>query len=392
MRLRDFEAIKSGAFDQSHVAGLTHCFYRYPARFSPAFVGKAIEAFSAPGDVILDPFVGGGTTLVEAMARGRIGVGSDLNELAIFVSSAKTTILTSLEQTAVTAWIHTVTPKLSYRAVLPLTLQQDHAQTRNLTLARARPIKKVLAYALASITDLPTPSSQRFARCVLLNVSQWALHNRKHSPSLQCFRERLTDTCDDMLAGMRELERRSLGPRLAAKQVLHHGSAKQLGGLAPFAEGLRATLVVTSPPYPGIHVLYHRWQVDGRKETGAPYWIAGCLDGQGESYYNFGARRRDALRTYFVHAKESMGATRACMRRGATIVQLIAFSEPDTQLRRYLRMMAEAGFAEVRGVDSGRRAARFRRLRRTVPSRAWHASQKGSTGSSREVVLIHRAD
>ena len=40
-------------------------------------------------------------------------------------------------------------------------------------------------------------------------------------------------------------------------------------------------LVLTSPPYPGVHVLYHRWQVQGRRETPAPFWIvtAASLDG-----------------------------------------------------------------------------------------------------------------
>lgn len=43
------------------ICGLTHNFYRYPARFSPALVRAAIRAFTKPGDLILDPFVGGGT-------------------------------------------------------------------------------------------------------------------------------------------------------------------------------------------------------------------------------------------------------------------------------------------------------------------------------------------
>ena len=41
-------------------------------------------------------------------------------------------------------------------------------------------------------------------------------------------------------------------------------------------------LVVTSPPYPGVHVLYHRWQVDGRKEAPLPFMIANKLDGAGQ--------------------------------------------------------------------------------------------------------------
>jgi hypothetical protein len=34
------------------VSGLTHDFYRYPARFSPLFARAAIEAFSKPGDTL----------------------------------------------------------------------------------------------------------------------------------------------------------------------------------------------------------------------------------------------------------------------------------------------------------------------------------------------------
>ena len=50
------------------VVGYTHNFYRYPARFSPLFARATIEAFSRSGDVVLDPFMGGATTLVEARA------------------------------------------------------------------------------------------------------------------------------------------------------------------------------------------------------------------------------------------------------------------------------------------------------------------------------------
>lgn len=81
--LASLNAIKQGAFDQCRVAGLTHRFYRYPARFSPSFVSSAIECFSSPGDLVLDPYMGGGTTMVEALVRGRFGVGIDLNSLAV---------------------------------------------------------------------------------------------------------------------------------------------------------------------------------------------------------------------------------------------------------------------------------------------------------------------
>src|SRR5690349_10231503 len=83
----------AGARDPSPVSGLTHNFYRYPARFSPSFVRSAVEAFTSPGDWVLDPFVGGGTTVVEALSQGRNSVGVDISSLATFISEAKTAIL-----------------------------------------------------------------------------------------------------------------------------------------------------------------------------------------------------------------------------------------------------------------------------------------------------------
>ena len=64
-----FNKFSDAVINSDPVAGLTHNFYRYPARFSPEFAKQAILAFSKPDDLVLDPFMGGGTTLVEALAN-----------------------------------------------------------------------------------------------------------------------------------------------------------------------------------------------------------------------------------------------------------------------------------------------------------------------------------
>lgn len=53
----------------------THEFYRYPARFTPEVARAAIDAFTEPGELVLDPFVGGGTTLVSVWWRRPHGSG-----------------------------------------------------------------------------------------------------------------------------------------------------------------------------------------------------------------------------------------------------------------------------------------------------------------------------
>ena len=87
------DRLKLAVREKENISGLTHNFYRYPARFSPKFVREVIEIFSKHGDVILDPFVGGGTTLVEALARNRHSIGFDVSPIASFVSLAKTTLI-----------------------------------------------------------------------------------------------------------------------------------------------------------------------------------------------------------------------------------------------------------------------------------------------------------
>src|SRR5437016_5046917 len=79
----------AAARDLDPVRGLTHGFYKYPARFSPLFVRAAIETFTSPTDFILDNHVGGGTTLVEGLALGRNAIGVDISALASFVASVK---------------------------------------------------------------------------------------------------------------------------------------------------------------------------------------------------------------------------------------------------------------------------------------------------------------
>jgi DNA modification methylase len=70
-----------------------HSFHRYFGKLIPGIPAFAIETFTKPGQVVLDPFSGSGTSVVEARERGRIGIGVDLNPLASFVAKIKTTPL-----------------------------------------------------------------------------------------------------------------------------------------------------------------------------------------------------------------------------------------------------------------------------------------------------------
>jgi DNA methylase len=76
--------------DQQRLWGHSlHPMCSYLASFPAALAHAFIARWSRPGDVVLDPFSGRGTTPLQACAEGRIGVGNDLNPFAHVLTAAK---------------------------------------------------------------------------------------------------------------------------------------------------------------------------------------------------------------------------------------------------------------------------------------------------------------
>lgn len=55
----------------------------YRGNFAPQIPRNLILLYTEPGEVVLDPFVGSGTTLIECKLLGRKGIGVDINPCAI---------------------------------------------------------------------------------------------------------------------------------------------------------------------------------------------------------------------------------------------------------------------------------------------------------------------
>lgn len=70
---------------------ITHGYYTYPAKFIPQLASRLINELSNEHDIVIDPFMGSGTTIVEAIVNKRIGVGTDINDIAYLVAKVKTT-------------------------------------------------------------------------------------------------------------------------------------------------------------------------------------------------------------------------------------------------------------------------------------------------------------
>lgn len=66
-----------------------HSICPYFAMFPETFARRNLMAWSKPGDIVLDPFCGRGTAILESLLNGRRGIGCDLNPVAFCLSRAK---------------------------------------------------------------------------------------------------------------------------------------------------------------------------------------------------------------------------------------------------------------------------------------------------------------
>ena len=68
----------------------THGLHEYKGKFNPQIAKSLLNIFGVhPGDRVLDPFCGSGTTLIECAHTGIRAFGTDLNPLAIYIANAK---------------------------------------------------------------------------------------------------------------------------------------------------------------------------------------------------------------------------------------------------------------------------------------------------------------
>ncbi len=363
------------------ISGHTHNFYGYPARFSPLFVREVIRQYSRPGEVVFDPFMGGGTTVVEALAQGRKALGVDLNSLAHFVSTVKTTPLSASDVILLREWLADVVVARR-RGIAPKSEPVPNLPWR---------LQRVWADLLEQSSWLPLERQRQFTRCALLKTAQSEIDGKGTIPSSSKTVEKYAAHVQEMMNGLEEFvsscnDHGVRKDKIRQNRVLLCRSTDGAETDSRLNGFPKPTLVVTSPPYPAVHILYHRWQVLGRRETPAPYWLAAQKDGHGASHYTFGSRSALGLENYFLNAEKTFRSVRQIVASDAVIVQLVAFSDAKAQLPKYLAAMNLAGFVEhcPTGLPVNRR------VWRDVPNRKWYCNNGKAQDSAKEVVLFHR--
>lgn len=82
------------SFREANTKEYTHCYHTYPAMMIPQVARTLIQEYRPEGkcNLLFDPYMGSGTSLVEASIANMNSVGTDLNPLARLIAKAKTTI------------------------------------------------------------------------------------------------------------------------------------------------------------------------------------------------------------------------------------------------------------------------------------------------------------
>ena len=102
MRLQNLDKQKekkfkdtSWDFRNEYTKSSNHGFHTYPAMMIPQIARRLIELYGKDKKVLLDPFVGSGTALLEATLHKNFKktYGIDINPLALLISKVKTTLI-----------------------------------------------------------------------------------------------------------------------------------------------------------------------------------------------------------------------------------------------------------------------------------------------------------
>ncbi len=92
IKYRLYRLLKSDLnFHQEGSSELSHNFHSFPAKFPPQLPRLFIRELTNIGDKVLDPMMGSGTAVLEACAANRVGLGFDIDPLAVLLTQVKVT-------------------------------------------------------------------------------------------------------------------------------------------------------------------------------------------------------------------------------------------------------------------------------------------------------------
>ncbi len=252
---------------QNHA--FTHGFHAYPGRFPPQLVQTLLRPLKPEGEFkLFDPFMGGGTTLVEGMCKGFEVVGNDLNAMAGLVAGERCRLRTPSENREVLALVKEIRERIIER--------QDKSQKKlirraNISWLRSHYAPHLfveLLYWIDEIDKLPNAPIRATLRMVFCDLvfkfSNGALvdpsEERKTPPLPKGAVSRwIVARTEELLKNQQTFNLKM--PRQTKKATLF---TEDFISFTELPEG-SIDLIITAPPAPGswdyyeYHLLQFKW-------------------------------------------------------------------------------------------------------------------------------------
>ena len=232
----------------------SHNFHAFAAKFPPQLPRLFIEGLTAPGEVVLDPMMGSGTTLLEAYLLDRQAIGYDLDPLAIQQSQVNITWINPelLTRTAYDLIVQAKTWLATAKD--PAQLLHDRYTPKAVEFIQYWFLPETQLQLLAliqAIEELPEGPVRHFMEVTFssiivtksggVSMARDLAHSRPH----RVINKTPRDAVQQFEARVRKNIRSIAAlPRKEHLPIIRQGDARQLS-----LEDNSVDLVVTSPPY-----------------------------------------------------------------------------------------------------------------------------------------------
>jgi SAM-dependent methyltransferase len=245
-----------------------HDWYRFVLSFPPHLVRYYIERLGIkPGDCVLDPFCGTGTTLVECKKLGIQSVGLEANPMACFASRVKvewqvdpcgladhacSIAERAMEQLDAAGIDDETLPLFSVKRRAPPVLRSLPAEAANLLLKDSispLPLHKVLVL-LETLNQAPNSHFDSHERLALAKAAVFSASNLEFGPEVGVGPPKPdAPVVSSWLSGVRAIaaDLKLLRKAASVKACVHLADSRCLWNVL---EPNSVDAVITSPPYP----------------------------------------------------------------------------------------------------------------------------------------------
>lgn len=219
----------------------------------PPIAARLLATYGKVGHLLLDPYCGTGTSLLEANLHGLQAIGTDLNPLAVLIATAKTTrvSLASLDD-RLKAFHDYAFSQMFCARTPPI----EPPKVKNIDYWFSRDVQEKLCLLKSFLEAIPEPDVRLFFNVAFSETVRESSYTRNGEFKLFRMTEKQMETFSpDVFSLMQNKLQRN---RKGLKEFLEHPKAQQTAAQVhqhnatqkvPFLEKESVDLVVSSPPY-----------------------------------------------------------------------------------------------------------------------------------------------